>query len=126
MERSGSVTVSAPTNWVIAARLPAEVVRILDVKPPGSGEETRDFAYLEALRPHDEVKFVIASRQDFDWSLAVARAHRLPGRVPVLLSPVQGVLEPKALVAWLLESGVEARLSLQIHKVVWGPEATGV
>jgi 7-carboxy-7-deazaguanine synthase len=106
--------------------LPPEVVRIVDVKPPGSGEETRDFAYLAALRPHDEAKFVIASRADFDWAVAVARRTGLPGRVAVLLSPVQGVVEPRDLVAWLLESGLEARLSLQIHKLVWGPDATGV
>jgi 7-carboxy-7-deazaguanine synthase len=106
--------------------LPAEVVRILDVKPPGSGEETTDFAYLDALRPHDEVKFVVASRADFDWSVAVAQRHRLPGRVAVLVSPVFGAVEAKDLVTWLLASGLEARLSLQLHKLVWGPDARGV
>ena len=106
--------------------LPPQAIRIVDVKPPGSGEQTRDFAYLDALRPHDEVKFVVASRADFDWSVEVARRHRLAGRVAVLLSPVQGEVEPRALVAWLLESGLEARLSLQLHKVIWGPDATGV
>ncbi|HET9552591.1 MAG TPA: radical SAM protein [Anaeromyxobacteraceae bacterium] len=106
--------------------LPPEVVRIVDVKPPGSGEETTDFAYLDALRPHDEVKFVVASEADYRWSAEVARRHRLPGRVEVLFSPVFGRVEPKALVEWLLADGLQARLSLQLHKVVWGPEVRGV
>jgi 7-carboxy-7-deazaguanine synthase len=106
--------------------LPAEVVRILDVKPPGSGEQTTDFAYLEGLRPADEVKFVVASEEDFRWSAEVARRHRLPERVAVLFSPVLGKVEPRDLAAWLLASGVGGRLSLQLHKLVWGPEARGV
>ncbi len=108
------------------ASLPAEVVRILDVKPPGSGEVTTDFAYLEGLRPHDEVKFVVASEEDFRWSAEVARRHRLPGRATVLFSPVAGRVAPADLVAWLLASGLEARLSLQLHKIVWGPDRRGV
>jgi 7-carboxy-7-deazaguanine synthase len=106
--------------------LPAGVVRIFDVKPPGSGEEARDFAYLDRLRPGDEVKFVVASHRDFDWAVEVARRHRLTERVTVLLSPVVPAVEPKALVDWLLASGLEARLSLQLHKLIWGAEARGV
>jgi 7-carboxy-7-deazaguanine synthase len=102
------------------------VVRIFDVKPPGSGEETRDFGYLERLRTGDEVKFVVASRADFDWSVEVATRHQRPGRVAVLFSPVVPAVEPKALAAWLLASGLEARLSLQLHKVIWGAGAQGV
>jgi 7-carboxy-7-deazaguanine synthase len=109
-----------------AEGLPPEVVRIFDVKPPGSGEETRDFDYLERLRPHDEVKFVVASAEDFAWSVEVARRHRLPGRVAVLFSPVVPAVEPKALVAWLLAAGIEARVSLQLHKLIWGEGARGV
>jgi 7-carboxy-7-deazaguanine synthase len=106
--------------------LPPEVVRILDVKPPGSGEETTDFAYLERLRPQDELKFVVASRDDFRWAEAVVRRHRLEGRAALLFSPVAGQVEPRALVEWLLASGLQARLSLQLHKLVWGPDARGV
>jgi 7-carboxy-7-deazaguanine synthase len=106
--------------------LPPEVVRILDVKPPGSGEETRDFAYLAGLRPHDEVKFVVASEEDFRWSAEVIRRHQLEGRAALLLSPVFGKVTSKALTEWLLASGLEARLSLQLHKLVWGPEIRGV
>ncbi len=106
--------------------LPDEVVRIVDVKTPGSGEVTTDFAYLDALRPRDEVKFVVCSEEDFRWAADVIRRHRLEQRLAVLLSPSHGQVEPGDLARWLLESGLEARLSLQIHKVIWGPEARGV
>jgi 7-carboxy-7-deazaguanine synthase len=108
------------------AELPPEVVRIVDVKTPGSGEVTTDFAYLDALRPHDEVKFVVCSEDDWRFSLDVIRRHRLAGRVTLLVSPVHGAVEPKDLARWLLESGVEARLNLQLHKIVWGADARGV
>ncbi len=106
--------------------LPPEVVRIADVKTPGSGEVEKDFGWLAGLRPHDEVKFVVTSEEDWRWSLEVMRRHGLPGRVAVLVSPVFGAVEPKDLARWILESGVEARLNLQIHKVVWGATARGV
>jgi 7-carboxy-7-deazaguanine synthase len=109
-----------------AETLPAEVVRIFDVKPPGSGEVTRDFGYLDRLRARDEVKFVVASAADFAWSVEVARRHRLADRVTVLFSPVAPAVEPRSLAEWLLASGLEARLSLQLHKVIWGAEARGV
>jgi 7-carboxy-7-deazaguanine synthase len=109
-----------------AGALPAAVVRIFDVKPPGSGEETRDFGYLDRLRPADEVKFVVASPADFAWSAEVVKRHRLAERSTVLFSPVVPAVEPKALVEWLLASGLEARLSLQLHKLIWGASARGV
>jgi 7-carboxy-7-deazaguanine synthase len=106
--------------------LPPEVIRVVDVKPPGSGEVTSDFGYLERLRPEDEVKFVVSSEEDFRWSAEVVRRHRLEGRAALLFSPVFGRVEPRALAGWLLAAGLKARLSLQLHKLVWGPEARGV
>jgi len=106
--------------------LPPEVARIADVKTPGSGHEARDLRWLSGLRPHDEVKFVVASEDDFRWSLDVVRRHRLEGRVAVLFSPVHGRLDPRDLARWVLESGVRGRLNLQLHKLVWGPGARGV
>ncbi|HVI73867.1 MAG TPA: radical SAM protein [Anaeromyxobacteraceae bacterium] len=106
--------------------LPPQVVRIVDVKTPGSGEMTTDFGYLDRLRPHDEVKFVVCSEEDWRWSLDVIRRHRLEGRVPLLVSPVHGAVDAKDLARWILESGVEARLNLQLHKIVWGADARGV
>ncbi|MGC3998766.1 MAG: radical SAM protein [Anaeromyxobacter sp.] len=70
--------------------LPREVIRIVDVKTPGSGEVTTDFGYLDRLAPHDEVKFVVCSEADFRWSLDVVRRHGLEGRVEVLFSPAWG------------------------------------
>jgi 7-carboxy-7-deazaguanine synthase len=101
-------------------------VRIADVKTPGSGEPATDLAWLERLLPHDEVKFVVSSEADFRWSLEVIRRQGLEGRVTVLVGPVLGRVEPRDLARWILESGVAARLNLQLHKVVWGAEARGV
>ena len=106
--------------------LPPEAIRIVDVKTPGSGEQATDLAWLDRLAPHDEVKFVVCSEEDFRWSLDVIRRHRLEGRVEVLLSPSHGQVEPRDLARWMLESGVQARLNIQIHKVVWGADARGV
>ena len=125
LARGWEVTVETHGQRATAA-LPPEVVRIVDVKPPGSGEETRDFDYLDALRPQDEVKFVVASEADFRWSAEVVRRHRLEGRAALLFSPVFGQVTPRALTERLLASGLDARLSLQLHKLVWGPQAREV
>ncbi len=106
--------------------LPREVIRIVDVKTPASGEQTTDLGYLDRLAPHDEVKFVVCSEDDFRWSEAVVRAHGLEGRAHVLFSPAWGRVDPRDLARWMLEAGLDARLSLQIHKVVWGPDVRGV
>lgn len=106
--------------------LPAEVVRIADVKTPESGAPASDLAWLSRLLPQDEVKFVVSSEADFRWSLEVIRRHGLEGRVTVLVGPVLGRVEPRDLARWILESGVQARLNLQLHKLVWGAEARGV
>lgn len=106
--------------------LPAGVRRIIDVKTPGSGEEDRAFINLGNLRPGDEVKFVVTSEADFAWSAAVIRRFSLEGRAPLLLSPAFGSAEPADLVRWMLASGLDARLNLQFHKYVWGPNARGV
>jgi len=106
--------------------LPPEVVRIADVKTPGSGEPATDLDWLGRLLPHDEVKFVVCSEEDFRWSADVIRRHGLEGRLTVLLSPATGLVDPKDLARWMLESGLDARLNLQIHKAIWGKDARGV
>jgi len=106
--------------------LPQGVRRIVDVKTPGSGEEDLSFVNLRSLRPGDEVKFVVASEADFHWSVEVCRRFGLEGRCPVLLSPVQGKVDPRDLVRWLLASGLAARLNLQLHKLVWPDRDRGV
>ena len=106
--------------------LPRQVVRIVDVKTPGSGEVATDFRYLDRLEPHDEVKFVVCSEDDWRWSLEVVRRHRLEGRVAILVSPVHGAVDAKDVARWILESGVDARMNLQLHKIIWGADARGV
>ncbi|HET9595737.1 MAG TPA: radical SAM protein [Anaeromyxobacteraceae bacterium] len=125
LARGWEVTVETHGQRPLGA-LPREVVRIADVKTPGSGEPATELAWLESLAPHDEVKFVVCSQDDFRWSLDVVRRHRLEGRVEVLFSPVHGAVDPKDLAAWMLASGVQARLNLQLHKIVWGADARGV
>ena len=125
LDRGYLVSVETHGQRSVAA-LPKAVVKIVDVKTPGSGEQARDLAVLDELDAKDELKFVICSRADFDWSAGLVREHRLEDRFPLLFSPSFGVVEPRDLAAWLLESGIRARLNLQIHKYVWGAEARGV
>ena len=109
-------------------RVPREVRKIIDVKCPGSGEAARmHWPNLEALAPHDEVKFVLAARADFDYARDVVTRYGLPARVAaVLFSPVHGVLSPQELANWILEAGLPVRLQLQLHKYIWTPETRGV
>lgn len=100
---------------------------IVDVKTPGSGMDARnDLQNLGRLRPGDEVKFVLCNRRDYEWACCVVREFELETRVPVHFSPVHGALDPGQLAAWLLDDGLRVRLNLQLHKYVWGPDASGV
>jgi len=110
------------------ARVPEPVVTILDVKCPGSGEAHRnDWTNLERLRSHDEVKFVIKDRADYEFARDVVRRQDLATRAAaVLFSPVHGVLEPRTMSEWILADSLPVRLQLQIHKYVWDPETRGV
>ena len=103
-------------------QVPAPVIRIVDVKCPGSGESHRmHWANLANLAPHDEVKFVIKDRADYEFARDVVSQHSLVGRVAaVLFSPVHGVLDARDLAAWILEDKLEVRLQLQAHKFIWG------
>jgi 7-carboxy-7-deazaguanine synthase len=107
--------------------LPDEVVRIVDVKTPASGESHRmRWDLLASLRPRDAAKFVVADEGDYLWARDLIREHDLSNRTEVLLSPVHGRLDPKDLVAWMLRDRLPARLNLQLHKYVWDPEARRV
>ena len=99
---------------------------ILDVKCPGSGEvEKNRWENLDALRPHDEIKFVIAGRADYDFARRIVAEKELD-RWTVLFSPVWGGMDMKSLAEWMLADRVTARLQTQLHKHIWGPEARGV
>jgi 7-carboxy-7-deazaguanine synthase len=109
-------------------RVPASVLKIVDVKCPGSGEaHQNDWSNLDRLAPHDEVKFVVKDRSDYEFARDVIARHDLAARTgAVLISPVHGVLDPKMLSAWMLEDRLPARLQLQIHKYIWSPTTRGV
>jgi 7-carboxy-7-deazaguanine synthase len=100
---------------------------IMDLKCPDSGECAGNrWANLDVLKPADQIKFVLASRRDFDWAADTIRARQLDQRFVVLLSPVFGAVQPVELANWLLESGLQVRLQLQLHKYIWDPQARGV
>lgn len=97
------------------------VARVLDVKTPGSGESARNRVENYALlTPRDQVKFVICSRDDYEWSRAYLDEHRLASRCPVLFSPSYTQVEPRTLAEWILEDRLPVRFQLQLHKVLWG------
>jgi 7-carboxy-7-deazaguanine synthase len=108
--------------------VPDEVVTIMDVKCPGSGETAKmHWPNIDHLSAGDEVKFVIADRADFEFACGVVEKYDLSTRVAaVLFSPVHGVLAPADLAQWMLDARVPARLQIQAHKYIWSPEARGV
>jgi 7-carboxy-7-deazaguanine synthase len=109
-------------------RVPAAVVKIVDVKCPASGESGRnDWSNLAKLAPHDQVKFVVQDRADYEFAKEVIARHDLASRTAaVLISPVHGVLEPRTVSEWMLADRLPARLQLQLHKFIWSPTTRGV
>lgn len=110
------------------AKVPPSVIRIMDIKCPGSGEAAKnDWSNLPLLTERDEVKFVIADRADYDYAREIVVRERLVGRCgAVLFSPVHGALDPKQLADWVLADKLRVRLQLQIHKYIWTPDTRGV
>ena len=108
--------------------LPVGVIRIMDLKCPDSGEiEKNLWSNLGHLNKNDEVKFVIASKADFDWAAEVVLRERLAERVKsVLFSPVFGKIDPQKMVTWILERKLPVRFQLQMHKFIWDPQTKGV
>ena len=109
------------------AHLPPAVIRIVDIKTPGSGEvERNSWDVLHGLRSQDAVKFVVCDEADYLWSAEVVRSRNLSGRAELLFSPATGKLDPRDLAAWILRDRLPVRLNLQLHKYIWGPETRGV
>lgn len=106
----------------------ARVHRIVDMKAPGSGEAARNrLENLALLGARDQLKFVLADRADYEWARSLLSQSRVGERAgEVLLSPVHGELDPKDLVAWTLEDGLDVRVQLQLHKYIWGRDVQGV
>jgi 7-carboxy-7-deazaguanine synthase len=97
------------------------VVRVVDVKTPGSGESARNrYENLDLLRADEQIKFVICSRADFDWSRDLTHARGLHERCTVLFSPSYEQVEARDLAQWILDERVPVRLQIQLHKVLWG------
>jgi 7-carboxy-7-deazaguanine synthase len=121
-------------------RVPRPVIKIVDVKCPGSEEgDSFDLENLESLQPHDEVKFVLSDRADYEFARDFTLRHHLDARVKaVLFSPAFSkhasgardtthcLLDPQELAEWMLADHVPARLGLQMHKFIWSPELKGV
>ena len=107
--------------------VPVGVLRIVDVKCPASGESARNrWENLDALRPGDELKFVIAGREDYDWAVRLVCARSLHERVPILFSAVHGDLSAGELARWVLDDGLPVRVQVQMHKILWPAAERGV
>ena len=107
--------------------VPDAVHIVMDIKCPDSGMSDRNrWSNIEHLADKDEVKFVVASRADFDWAHQITMKHQLLDRCPVSVSPAWGLAQPRDVVEWILESGAPYRLNMQIHKTIWSPKAKGV
>ncbi|MBI4531825.1 MAG: 7-carboxy-7-deazaguanine synthase, partial [Candidatus Latescibacteria bacterium] len=118
LETSGSLPVD---------RVPERVIRIIDIKCPDSGESERVcWGILDHLRSTDEIKFVVASRQDYEWAREVIERYRLLSRVTVLMGVAFGRLEPVVLAEWIMEDRLGVRMQLQMHKYIWDPAMRGI
>jgi 7-carboxy-7-deazaguanine synthase len=109
-------------------RVPERVVTVIDVKCPGSGEQEKmQWENLDRLRSHDEVKFVVRDRVDYEYARDVIGRHRLAHRAAAVhLSPVHGVLNPRTLSEWVLADNLPVRVQLQLHKYIWDAHTRGV
>jgi 7-carboxy-7-deazaguanine synthase len=112
LETSGAMDISG---------LDARVARVVDVKTPGSREAERNrIDNFGLLTQHDQLKFVICSREDFDWSKAFIQEHALSGRCQILFSPSYEQIAPALLADWILADRLPVRFQLQLHKILWG------
>jgi 7-carboxy-7-deazaguanine synthase len=118
LETAGHVSIS---------RVPRPVIKVIDIKCPGSREShSVCWENIALAEPHDEFKFVISSRSDYEWSKAIYAEKLRHKSSPVLFSPSHDELPPIDLARWILDDGLRVRLQLQIHKYIWGAEVRGV
>jgi 7-carboxy-7-deazaguanine synthase len=111
LETSGALDVSA---------VDPRVHKVMDLKAPGSGESGRNlWSNLDHLLPHDQIKIVLASREDYEWACAMLAEHALADRCAVLFSPVHGALQPRDLAEWIIADRLPVRFQLQLHKLLW-------
>ena len=118
LETSGSLSIE---------NVDERVINILDFKTPSSKmEKKNDFKNVDYLKETDEIKFVIGSREDYDWSKEIIEKYQLDKKVKILFSAVFDKIEHEELVNWILEDNLNVRYQLQMHKYIWHPEKTGV
>ncbi len=117
--------VSLETSGALdVARVDPRVVKVMDLKTPGSGEVERNrYCNLEHLNPRDQVKFVLCDRADYDWAKEQLVKYELPHICEVLFSPVQGQLAPRELADWIVADRLPVRFQMQLHKYLWGDVA---
>ena len=114
IETSGSMDISGVDK---------RVSRVMDLKTPASGEQEKNrYENLQYLTKHDQIKFVICDRLDFEWACAQIKQYQLEDICELLMSPVHGELNPTDLAEWVLESGLNVRFQMQLHKLLWGDE----
>ena len=112
LETSGAMDVS---------QVDERISRVLDIKTPGSGEAGRNlWANLDILTSHDQIKFVLCSREDYDWAVVEIRKRGLDQKLDILLSPAWGQVSPTDLAEWVLNDHLNVRVQLQLHKLLWG------
>jgi len=116
LETSGAIDIS---------EVDSRVSRVLDIKTPGSNEASRNcWENIALLTPHDQVKFVVCDRTDYDWAKAIVAEHHLDERCDVLFSPSYTQLDPRQLADWIVADKLPVRFQMQLHKQLWG-EAPG-
>jgi 7-carboxy-7-deazaguanine synthase len=126
LDRGYEVAIETGGSLDIAPIDPRAMI-VMDLKCPGSGMAAHNrLANLEHLKQADEIKFVLADRADYEWARATIAENRLERRCGLLLSPVHGSLDPRALAEWMLADRLPARLQIQIHKYIWSPGVRGV
>jgi 7-carboxy-7-deazaguanine synthase len=109
------------------SRIDRRVRIVMDLKCPGSGMERMNrWENLPLLKPTDEIKFVVSDRADYEWARGQIRERGLADKATILLSPVFGTMDPRALAEWILEDRLEVRMQMQLHKAIWSPEMRGV
>jgi 7-carboxy-7-deazaguanine synthase len=114
IETSGAMDIS---------KVDPRVVRVMDLKTPGSSEESKNrYENIELLQAQDQLKFVICNREDYDWACNKLGEYQLPERCEVLFSPIHGELEPAQLADWIVADNLPVRMQLQLHKYLWGDE----
>lgn len=125
---SQKYTVSLETNGsFLVKEVPQAVIKVIDIKCPGSGEsEKMAWENVELVQPHDQFKFVVASKEDFDWAQEICCKHDLVSKCHILYSPVYESVSPKQLAEWILSSQARVTMQVQLHKEIWGPNQKGV